>query len=187
MSATTRITAGEWKGRSLVTPAGRTTRPTRSMVREALFNILGERIIGAQVIDLFAGAGSVGFEALSRGAASVVMVDSDRAATDAIRRTAEVLGCTQDCSIVDEDALRWLRRNADSVRAADLCFIDAPYRDNVILEVMEVLGAAPSALVICEHHRQRRLADSYGEMRRVRTRRYGLTELSIYERSGGAA
>ena len=96
-SAQTRITGGEWRGRLLSTPREQIFRPTRSMVREALFNILGDEVAGADLVDLFAGAGTVGFEALSRGARSVTFVDRDPRALAHVRATAERLQCGERC------------------------------------------------------------------------------------------
>src|SRR2546430_3279091 len=90
--AQTRITAGEWRGRLIDTPRGMSTRPTRSMIRQSLFDILGAAVAGAAVLDVYAGAGTVGFEALSRGAQEVVLVEHGRQAVTAIRGTAARLG-----------------------------------------------------------------------------------------------
>ena len=92
-AAATRITAGAWRGRRVDTPPGLDTRPTTSLVRQALFNILGE-VAGASVVDLYAGAGTVGFEALSRGAARVTFVERNRSTLRLVARTAERLECT---------------------------------------------------------------------------------------------
>src|ERR1700680_3054408 len=110
MSATaqTRITGGEWRGRLLTTPREQQLRPTRAMVREALFNILGDAVIGAPVVDLFAGAGTVGFEALSRGASRVAFVDREERSLALVRATAGRLGCADRCRVIRSDALAWV-------------------------------------------------------------------------------
>src|SRR3984885_7528700 len=87
-----RVVAGRFGGRSLVAPRGRATRPTSDRVREALFSILGEAVVGAGVLDLFAGSGALGIEALSRGASEATFVDSSQAAVAAVRRNLEALG-----------------------------------------------------------------------------------------------
>jgi len=92
-SAQTRITAGEWRGRLISTPRGSAVRPTRSLVRQSLFNILGDRVIDADVVDLYAGAGTVGFEALSRGAESATFVERSRESLAAITETAVRFRC----------------------------------------------------------------------------------------------
>src|ERR1700692_265549 len=93
--AQTRITAGEWRGRVGGTPSGREVRPTRAMVRQSVYDILGARVVGARMLDLYAGAGTVGFEALSRGAATVTFVERHREGLALIARTAEPLGCRE--------------------------------------------------------------------------------------------
>src|ERR1700738_4420310 len=98
-TAQTRITGGEWRGRVLSTPREQLLRPTRSVVREALFNILRDDVPGADVVDLFAGAGTVGFEALSRGARRVTFVDRDQRALDHVRASAATLRCSERCRL----------------------------------------------------------------------------------------
>lgn len=179
--AQTRITAGVWRGRVIATPAGLATRPTRSLVREALFNILGDRVVGARVIDLYAGAGSLGFEALSRGADAVTFVERDHRARDLIAATAERFGCGERVGIAASAVIPWLRRSPADLAAADLVLLDAPYRDDSVMAALELLGGAPPALVVCEHHHGRRLPEAIGGLRLSRGSRYGLTDLSFYQ------
>src|SRR6266516_4280426 len=179
--AQTRITAGEWRGRVIDTPRGMSTRPTRSLIRQSLFDILGAAVAGAAVLDVYAGAGTVGFEALSRGAQEVVFVEHGRQAVTAIRGTAARLGCVDRCRVVHSDVLRWLRRSSDVLAGAQLCFIDAPYRDPELDRVLSLVGAAPPALVVCEHHHQRHIPERIGTLQLVREVRHGLTTLSFLQ------
>jgi 16S rRNA (guanine966-N2)-methyltransferase len=179
MTATTRITAGAWRGRAVDTPGGRDVRPTQAMVRQALFNVLGPKIAGARVVDLFAGAGTVSFEALSRGAAGAVAVEKNPAMVAMIQATAERLGCTDRCRPVRSDVLGWLRRRPSEVTEASVIFVDPPYNDPIIDEVIELLGRQGPALVVCEHHARRELPASSGSLRLQRTLRYGGTALSL--------
>jgi 16S rRNA (guanine966-N2)-methyltransferase len=117
-----RIVAGSFKGRRLRAPAGARTRPTADRVREALFSILGP-LDGERVLDLFAGSGALGIEALSRGAAEAVFVDSDPRAVAAIRRNLEAIGV--ESAVRRRDALAYLRGADDG--AFDLVFLDPPY------------------------------------------------------------
>ena len=185
--AQTRITAGEWRGRLIVTPRGRRVRPTRSLVREALFNVLGDRVLDAQVVDLYAGAGTLGFESLSRGAAHVVFVEQDRAALVAIAATAGRLGCGERCRLVHAEALAWVRRSGDALAATDVCFVDAPYHDPALDRVLDALGQSPPALVVCEHHSERRLPTRLGGLTLARDVRHGLNTLSFLERSSNTS
>jgi 16S rRNA (guanine966-N2)-methyltransferase len=123
-----RVVAGEYKGRPLRAPQGRRTRPTADRVREALFSILGD-VAGLRVLDLFAGSGALGIEALSRGAESAVFVDSDRRALAAVRRNLEAIGV--DAEVVQGDALRFVERPVAT--RYDLVFVDPPYDSAVRL------------------------------------------------------
>jgi 16S rRNA (guanine966-N2)-methyltransferase len=182
-AAQTRITAGDWRGRVVNTPAGREVRPTRAMVRQSLYDILGTRVVGARMIDLYAGAGTVGFEALSRGAASVTFVERHREALALIAKTAERFGCRDRCTLVGAEVRRWLRGAAAETEAADLCYVDAPYQDPELDSVLELLGAAPPRLVVCEHHRARAIPEHIGALTRFREARYGLTTISFLQRT----
>lgn len=179
VTAQTRITAGEWRGRLLTTPREQLLRPTRAVVREALFNILGDEVVGSSIVDLYAGAGTVGFEALSRGAALAVFVDHEARALGLVRDTAARLGCASRCRVINADAVGWVRSQPQELRAAGIVFIDAPYRDDAWIDVLTELGKAPPAAVVCEHHRARLLPDRLGGLAVVRRARYGITDLSI--------
>ena len=180
VTAQTRVTGGEWRGRLLSTPRQQLLRPTRAVVREALFNILGDEVVGAAIVDLFAGAGTVGFEALSRGAARAVFVDREEQALTHIRASAETLHCADRCQVVRADALDWVRSQPAAVRGAGVVFVDAPYRDDAVLDVLAALGTAPPRVVVCEHHRARSLPDRIGRLALARRGRYGITDLTLF-------
>ena len=120
-----RVIAGRFGGRTLVAPRGRATRPTPERVREALFSILGS-VDGARVLDLFAGSGALGIEALSRGAAELTLVDSSPSAAAAIRRNLEALGASAE--VRNQRAAAFLDSARTSARQYDLVFLDPPYR-----------------------------------------------------------
>ncbi len=183
-TAQTRITGGEWRGRLLNTPRERLLRPTRSLVREALFNMLGDAVADARVVDVYAGAGTVGFEALSRGAARATFVDHDGRALAHIRATAERFACADRCLIVRADALRWVLSDPVDLRDASVVFLDAPYRDDSVADVLAALGEAPPPLVVCEHHRARVLPERVGGLVVVRRAHYGISDLSVLRPSG---
>ena len=123
-----RVVAGEARGRRLVAPAGRGTRPTLDRVRQALFNSLGslDAVEGSAVLDLFAGSGALGIEALSRGASTCTFVDDDRAARSAIAENLRATGLTDRASIVADTAIRWLL-GAGARSRFDLALLDPPY------------------------------------------------------------
>jgi 16S rRNA (guanine966-N2)-methyltransferase len=175
-----RIVAGRWGGRRLGSPAGAATRPTADRVREALFSILGARVEGARVLDLFAGSGALGLEALSRGAAEATFVDSAPAAIAAVRANLEALGGTAE--VRRADALRFLRAAPGQARHYDLVLLDPPYRLAARLgrELSEALPAvlADGALVVSESDRRAPL--SLDHLTLTDERRYGDTLIRIH-------
>src|SRR5438034_4719304 len=120
----TRVTAGVSRGRVLKTPPGRATRPTTSLVREALFNIIGDSIRGARVLDLFAGAGTLGIEALSRGAASATFVERDRTCANIVAENLAATGFAPQGDVASADAIDWLRAHASDLITYNLLLVD---------------------------------------------------------------
>jgi 16S rRNA (guanine(966)-N(2))-methyltransferase RsmD len=155
-----RIVAGSFKGRRLVAPPGSATRPTSDRVREALFSVLGPSVPGARVLDLFAGSGALGLEALSRGAATAVFVDRSQRAIAAIRTNLEALGVDADVHRMEAHAA--LRAALARREAYDLVFLDPPYRHAAGLgrKLSETLlpVLAPAARVVTESDRRDPLA-----------------------------
>lgn len=151
-----RIIAGRYGGRRIGAPPGTGTRPTSDRVREALFSILGARVAGARVLDLFAGSGALGLEALSRGAATVTFVERAPAALRALQANVAAVGA--DAEVVRADALRWLRAASAGARQYDLVFLDPPYGQAEALGA-ELSGLLPAvlgrgALVVAESDRR---------------------------------
>jgi 16S rRNA (guanine966-N2)-methyltransferase len=151
-----RVIAGTYKGRRLQSPGGLETRPTGDRVREALFSILGDRVEGARVLDLFAGSGALGIEALSRGASEATFVDNAAAAARAVASNLEALGV--DAQVVRAEARRFLGGASRSARQYDLVFLDPPYRLAASLggDLSGPLAGvmAPDAVVVCESDRR---------------------------------
>ena len=133
-----RIVAGKWRGRFLPVIDADELRPTPERVRETLFNWLAPRIEGSRCLDLFAGTGVLGLEALSRGAAEATLVERDRQAADALRKSIEKLGACH-ATVVTGDALQFLR-NAD-VRTMDIVFLDPPFAGASLKQVIDLLGS----------------------------------------------
>jgi 16S rRNA (guanine966-N2)-methyltransferase len=142
-----RVVAGTARGRTLVTPPGTRTRPTSDRVREAVFGALWSRgvVEGARVVDLFAGSGALGVEALSRGAGHATFVDSDRSARAAIKRNVERCGFGERATIVATPVERWLAALVDE--RFDLAFCDPPYAFD---RWAGLLAAIPAGLVVVE-------------------------------------
>jgi 16S rRNA (guanine(966)-N(2))-methyltransferase RsmD len=174
-----RVIAGTYGGRRLTAPPGSRTRPTSDRVREALFSILGVRLGGARVLDLFAGSGALGIEALSRGAESAVFVDDAPAAIRAIRANLEALQI--DAGVRRADALRFLGAASGDGAQYDLVFLDPPYRlaDTLAGRLSEALPAvlAPGAVAVAESDRRAPLAL---DLPLLDERRYGDTLIRIY-------
>jgi 16S rRNA (guanine966-N2)-methyltransferase len=179
-----RVVAGELKGQRLVAPRGWKVRPTSDRVREATFSALGERVAGARVLDLYCGTGALAIEALSRGAASAVLVDHD---TRPALGNVERLGLRERAELVRTDVGRWLEANSDprGGESFDLVFVDAPYRlaDRVQQDLVTHLPGllVPEGRAIVESGARRPLA--IDSLERLRQRRYGAADVSIYRRS----
>ncbi len=181
----TRLTGGIWRGRQLVTPRSASTRPTTSMVREAIFNVLGDAVRHASVVDLCAGSGALGLEALSRGAFHVVMVDHALPALAAIVQNAEKLNCQGAVVVQKGECIRWAEQHQELLAATDICFMDPPYRpDAYVAELLLAVATAAPLRIVVEHHSRLVLDQRPGMMELVRNYRYGATAVSIFARQG---
>ena len=129
-----RIVAGKWRSRVLPIVDAPGLRPTSARIRETLFNWLGDRIVGANCVDLFAGTGALGFEALSRGASHVTFVDTSRAVVDALHTACEALSAGASAEIVRQDAEGFLTSRPDA--RFDVVFLDPPYAANVLPDLL---------------------------------------------------
>jgi 16S rRNA (guanine966-N2)-methyltransferase len=185
-----RVIAGRLGGRTLVAPAGAATRPTSDRVREALFSILGD-LEGTIVLDLFAGTGALGIEALSRGASHATFVESARPALRALRENLETLGLTSQARTLPMSVERALSAMPWGADAFDVVFLDPPYREvregtfDASLARAVRAGLAPSVRtsgrVVIEHAKTALAPDAPG-LTLEETRLYGDTALSFYFR-----
>ncbi len=178
-----RVISGRYKGRTLHAPAGVRTRPTLDRAREALFSILGYRVDNASVLDLFAGAGTLGIEALSRGARSAVFVENGRHPLDSLQRNLSAVKHpqVQVLALSVDRALKLLSRSGQRF---DLVFMDPPYglglvpRTLLALVCRELL--TDSGCIVAEHEARLHPANEYGSFLRTDLRRYGEIAFSIY-------
>ncbi len=173
-----RVVSGEFRGRRLVAPAGSVTRPTTDQAREALFNSLASMDVlrDAVVVDLFAGSGALGIEALSRGAARCTFVERDGAALRAIRDNLAALGLADRAVVVAADAAGWVRSHPQAT--ADVVFADPPYD----FDGWEgLLGGLVARIVVAETGRP---FDAPAGWDVIRSRRYGRTHIAILEPIG---
>jgi 16S rRNA (guanine966-N2)-methyltransferase len=178
-----RIVGGTFGGRVLKAPAGSDTRPTSEKVREALFNILARKVVldGAVVLDLCAGSGALGLEALSRGAATAIFVEKARPALEALRGNIAALGVAAQARVIAGDAVVEAGRLDGAI---DLVFVDPPYKSDVAVRAVSALRSlADTAIVVIEHDNRNVPPDEIGSLLRTDQRRYGDTSVSFYTRS----
>jgi 16S rRNA (guanine966-N2)-methyltransferase len=184
-----RIIAGKFRSRQLKSIKGMALRPTSDKLRETLFNILGELIVDARFMDLFAGTGAVGIEALSRGAREAIFVEKHPPTAALIKKNLESLDIRSGVRVVTSDALKALERLAEepAVKNArvDLLFFDPPYAEtDEYKAVLAFLGVAKllaeNAVVIAEHQRSLDLPETSGNLERVRVLRQGDAALTFY-------
>ncbi len=182
-----RIIAGELRGRVLAPVQGR-TRPTAAKVREAIFNILGPVVPEAQVLDLFAGTGALGIEALSRGAVRAVFVEDHPGALKALWRNLETLGLQDRSRVLPLPAAAALRQLAAQGERFGLVFLDPPYGGGAAAATLGALAGSSllqtEVWVVAEHSRRETLPESAGILALRTLRRYGDTLVAIYVRTG---
>lgn len=181
-----RIIAGTFRSRQLKPLKKLRIRPTSDMLRETLFNILGPRVEGARFLDLFAGTGAVGIEAISRGASQVVLVENHRAAAHLITENLALLEISKGGRLIPADALAAIAK-LESERAAsfDLIFLDPPYaNERDYHSVLHTLERSPllndSSILIAEHRKTFSLPEAIGRLQRFRTLKQGDAALSFY-------
>ena len=187
-----RIIAGSAKGAKLSAPDGLLTRPTPDMVRESLFNIIQDNIPGARFLDLFAGSGAVGLEALSRGAGSAVFVDSRRLCVDKIRQNAAKTRFSDKSRMLCMEAVKAARMLSDENRVFDIIYLDPPYGSGLLEKalywVAELGLLAPGGMIVSEcgggdsELREESLPPGFSLLRQ---KRYGKTALHFLQRKLG--
>jgi 16S rRNA (guanine(966)-N(2))-methyltransferase RsmD len=177
-----RITTGKFKGRIVKMPKG--IRSTQEKVRKALFDILGD-IEGLSFLELFAGSGAVGFEAVSRGAADLTLVEYNRDCLLAIKKNIESLK-PKSCNLYPLEAHRAIQAFYKNKRKFDIIFLDPPYYQGLAKKILQSLGAydilARNGLVIVQHFKKDELPKAYGELCLIKTSSYGDTALSLYKK-----
>ena len=177
-----RIIAGNFKGRKLFAYSTAKLRPTSEKVKEALFNILAPQIEDASFLDLYAGSGSIGIEAVSRGAKQAVFVENNRQHLLLLKKNISLLPSREQVPIVESSVLDFLKRNKTPF---DLIFLDPPYEDDLegLLQTLaqcDTIG--PDSLVIVEHFHKKNIPDQIGDLSLLRRYPYGGTALSFYVR-----
>ena len=183
-----RIIAGAYKGRNLKSPPSMNVRPTSDRLRETLFNVIAPRIEETRFLDLCAGSGAVGIEALSRGASYVTFVDRSRRSCKLIEANLELCRVPEEQhEIYSSEAGEFLRQTRSE--PWDIVFFDPPYKEDY-LKTLEYLGGttlkllSEDGLVIVEHHPKNTLPETIGKLKRTRVLKQGDSSLSFYQRSG---
>jgi len=179
-----RVIAGVQKGRRLHGPKGGRLRPTAAGVKEALFSILGSRVVGSRFLDLYGGTGAVGIEALSRGACRVTFVESDPAALRLLRANLTLCGIDVSAEIRACPADAFLARPGTLAAPHDIVFADSPYRQEHLEKLWSAMATttaiAAGALVVLEHSSKAMIPASTGRLLLLRQYRYGDTTLSVF-------
>ena len=176
-----RVIAGTYKGRKLESPDSYDIRPTTDKAKEALFSILMNDIPGARVLDLFAGSGALGIEALSRGAAECVFVDHSRQSVALIRRNLAGCAVTEPARVLAGDYRKVLAGLGGSF---DVILMDPPYNQGLLEEAFHLIRQqellAEDDIIVCEHRKEENLPEELYGFQREKERRYGIVKLSIY-------
>lgn len=184
-----RVIGGTHRSRLLVAPKGDATRPTSDRLRETLFNILQPRLDGCRFVDLYAGTGAVGIEALSRGATHVWFAENEKPAVNAIRANLTALKINAGYAIEDRGVGALLERLNKLTGQIDIVFLDPPYEAEAeYLGTLNYLGSArgrlmlaPGAIVVAEHATRSKLPERFGALQQTRTRKQGDASLTFYE------
>ncbi len=176
-----RVITGIARGMSLKTLEGENTRPTSEKVKEAIFSAVQFEIEGRRVLDLFAGSGQMGIEALSRGAASAVFVDRDKGAIEIIKENIAKTRFEDESEVVQMDYLSFLRMNT---RTFDIVFLDPPYAAGYLEKALDFCGQfiAAGGIAVCEHSAEQTLPEEAGDLKLYRKYNYGKTSVTIYRK-----
>ncbi|KAB2337395.1 16S rRNA (guanine(966)-N(2))-methyltransferase RsmD [Cytobacillus depressus] len=180
-----RVVSGNKKGISLKAVPGSSTRPTTDKVKEAIFNIIGPYFEGGMVLDLFAGSGGLGIEALSRGVDQAIFVDKDGKAIQTIHDNVKICELADRAEIYRNEAERALKAVIKRGIAVDIIFLDPPYKKQQLLKLLEIINSAnvlaSGGTIVCEHGSEFQLPDSVGKLVKRKSEKYGIISISIYQ------
>lgn len=174
-----RVITGIARGKKLITLDGLDVRPTTEMVKEAVFSSLHFDLPGASVLDLFAGSGQLGIEAVSRGAKHCVFVDKSKNSIDVIKKNIEACGFNSQSRVLNMDSIEYLSVAKTGI---DIALLDPPYRQGLIPKALPLLDRIMSenSIVVCEHENELVLDESYGRLKKAKTKRYGKISISYF-------
>ncbi len=182
-----RVIAGKAKGRALTAPPGMDTRPITAMMKEALFSIWQFRIAGTDFLDLFAGSGSMGIEALSRGARRAVFVEQDRKATEVIRKNLNVCKLTDSAVVCQDDVFRRISVLKNNGETFDIIYLDPPFtNDGIFYPVLETVTEAgilkEGGVITIRTKKEKQMPETINGFTRSKLKVYGLSAIHFYER-----
>jgi len=184
-----RIIGGIWKGISLKHPDPPLSRPTQERVKKSLFDILAGRFKESRVLDLFSGSGTLGLEALSRGAQSVTFVEWNPFCMKLLKENLKKLGGIPGITCLEENALKVLGKLSKQKKSFDIIFVDPPYSKGVTTKCLHVVGKydilTPDAILVIRHSKKESLPDEVGPLALFRQERYGETSISFYQMKRG--
>lgn len=174
-----KVITGSARGTKLVTAEGMDVRPTADKVKQAIFNVIQFEVEGRRILDLFAGSGQLGIEALSRGAESAVFVDSSRQSVDIIKKNLEHTGLADKAAVVNSDSAAYLRREAERF---DVVLVDPPYGKGLAAAALPLLARVveSAGVIVCETARSDEMPPSAGCFSLLRTYGYGKTAVHVY-------
>ena len=174
-----RVITGTARGKKLKSLDGMTTRPTSDMVKEAMFSIIQFEVPSASILDLFAGSGQLGIEALSRGAKHCVFVEHDRDALAVVKQNLLDCKFVNDSRVVNMDSLEYLKVAKNNF---DIAILDPPYNMGILEKALPILEPLmnENSVVICEHERELELPQSIGKLEQTKRYRYGKIVLTVY-------
>ena len=178
-----RVITGSARGVRLQAPKGMDTRPTLDQVKEGIFSAIQFEVEGRRVLDLFAGSGQLGIEALSRGAASATFVDMSKDSLSTVKYNLEHTKLGDNAKVVQTDALSFLKLTKDKF---DIVFLDPPYASSLVVDSMKLLSdvVAAGGCAICETPVDSELPESLGELKFHRSYRYGKIKITVYRKEG---
>ena len=182
-----KIISGDLKGRHLINPAGAMVRPTGSRVKEALFSIIGDAVIGATFVDFFSGTGNIGIEAVSRGASHAFFIERNPRVVEILKKNLKNLGLADHVSIMTLDALKGVKALGKLGVSADIVFLDPPYAytrtGEIIFSLLEHDIIPAGGMLIWQHSARTVPAPTYGDFTSQPTRFYGDTGITFFTRT----
>lgn len=176
-----RVITGSARGRVLETLPGEDVRPTTDRVKEAMFSIVQFELEGRRILDLFAGSGQLGIEALSRGAEYATFVDSSRDSIACVKSNLLKTGLKTNSSVVQSDSLTFIRTSRETF---DIAFLDPPYGKGILQTALPLVAKRMSdgGVIICEHPKGEEMPDKAEDFEIFRVYKYGKTELTVYRK-----